>query len=387
MKRPPGVRLSIRRSPSVRARSSRWVSRLASRTSSERRPVDASIWHPAGRRARAAARARLGRLASPRGLFERGRQVGLFVELLQLICARPLARALERVPERADVGAPVGVALRWSCAFGAARVARIAAGAGSAGGRPVAVAAAAAARARVGRADDVAIALRPPRQRPVLAVGDPDELRVEVVERLGVVGAEDLVPDRVQRAEGGGLDGAVVGARVQVGHRAARGVARKLPADHGRRGELREEARHDAVEHRSLQREPHEPAAAAVGGELPAAVGLHAWLLEQRAVDGELALGRVLGGCELAVALGDPQLGVLGVEDRVDRHAVGAQDRAALERAGEDRVPRAEQLVAVEVDGAAAQLDVPGLAEPWPISAHTGNSRWRISLQSSDSSR
>ena len=61
--------------------------------------------------------------------------------------------------------------------------------------------------------------------------------------------------------------------------------------------------------------------------------------------------------------LGDPQLGVLGVEDLVDGDAVGAQDRAPLERTGNDLVARAEQLVAVEVDGAAAQLDVPGLGE------------------------
>jgi len=57
---------------------------------------------------------------------------------------------------------------------------------------------------------------------------------------------------------------------------------------------------------------------------------------------------------------------VLGVEDLVDGDAVGAQDRALRERAGDDRVVRAEQLVAVEVDGAAAQLDVPGVGEAGP---------------------
>jgi hypothetical protein len=61
--------------------------------------------------------------------------------------------------------------------------------------------------------------------------------------------------------------------------------------------------------------------------------------------------------------VGDPELGVFGVEDLVDRDAVGAQDRAALEGAGADLVLGAEQLSAVEVDGAAAQLDVAGLAE------------------------
>jgi hypothetical protein len=55
---------------------------------------------------------------------------------------------------------------------------------------------------------------------------------------------------------------------------------------------------------------------------------------------------------------------VLGVEDLVDRDAVGAQDRAPLERSGADRVRVAEQLVAVEVDGAAAQFNVPGPREP-----------------------
>jgi hypothetical protein len=134
-------------------------------------------------------------------------------------------------------------------------------------------------------------------------------------------------------------------------------------SDRARRGELRDEARHDAVEHRGLERETNEAAAAAVGGERAAAVGLHARLLEQRAVGGELALARVIGGGELAIALGDPQLGVLGVQDLVDRYAVGAQDRAARERPGDDRVARAEQLVAVQVDGAAPQLDVPGLGE------------------------
>ena len=51
----------------------------------------------------------------------------------------------------------------------------------------------------------------------------------------------------------------------------------------------------DAVEHGRLKREAHEPPAAAVGRELAAAVGLHARLLEQRAVGGVLALGDVPG--------------------------------------------------------------------------------------------
>jgi len=117
------------------------------------------------------------------------------------------------------------------------------------------------------------------------------------------VSAEDVAPDRLQRGEGRGLDRAVVGARVQVGHRAARHVARGRPPEGAGRGELRDKARDDAVDHRRLQREPHEPLAAATHGELAAAVGLHARLLEQRAVDRELAFARVVGGGELAVAL------------------------------------------------------------------------------------
>ena len=60
----------------------------------------------------------------------------------------------------------------------------------------VARADAAASGRRVGRTDDVAVAARPLRQRLVLAVWDPYESGVEVVERLAVVVAKDRVPDR-----------------------------------------------------------------------------------------------------------------------------------------------------------------------------------------------
>ena len=154
----------------------------------ERRPVDAAVRHPAGRRAGAGALARVGRLASPGRLLERGRQVDVLVELLQLAGARLLARALERVLQRADVGATVGVAAAPS----GARRRRPDRRPGRAGRRPAPVRRRRRlARRRVGRADDVAVAPRPLRQRLVLAVGDPDQLGVEVVERLDVVGAED----------------------------------------------------------------------------------------------------------------------------------------------------------------------------------------------------
>jgi hypothetical protein len=155
-----------------------------------------------------------------------------------------------------------------------------------------------------------------------------------------------------------------VGARVQVRQRAAGQVARDTLAGEGGERELGAEARDDAVDHRGADREADEPPAPRVLRPDAAAGGLHARLLEQRAVGGEQALVRVLGGGERAVVLGDPELGVLGVEDLVDRDAVGAQDRAALQLTRADLRRGTEQLVAVEVDGAAAQLDVAGLGEP-----------------------
>ena len=41
-----------------------------------------------------------------------------------------------------------------------------------------------------------------------------------------------------------------------------------------------------------------------------------------------------------------------------------AQDRPLLERAGGDRLARAEQRLGVEVDGAGVDLDVPGVRQP-----------------------
>jgi hypothetical protein len=101
--------------------------------------------------------------------------------------ARALARALEGVLERADVGATVVVAALRAWVF------RTAARAGVCG---VVRANAAASGRRVGRADDVAVAARPLRQWLVLAVGNPYEPGVEVVERRAVVAAEHRAPDR-----------------------------------------------------------------------------------------------------------------------------------------------------------------------------------------------
>jgi len=169
--------------------------------------------------------------------------------------------------------------------------------------------------------------------------------------------ARGFVVERVcalERGERRRVEDAVVRTPAQVGQRPAGQVARdRLPGDGGER-ELGGEARDDAVHDSRGEGEADEAPAPRAVGERAAAGGLHARLLEQRAVGGEHALGRVLGGGERAVVLGNPELGVLGVQDLVVRDAVGAEDRAALESSGADLFGGTEELGAVEVDGAAA---------------------------------
>ena len=154
-----------------------------------------------------------------------------------------------------------------------------------------------------------------------------------------------------------------MGARLQVHHRPAGRVARQRRA--GERGvqDLLGEARQDHVDDGRLKRAAHEPSAHAVGREAAHAVGLHARLLEQLPVGGELPVGRVVGCGEREVVLDRPALGVLGVQRLVQRDAEAGQDRARLELAGGDLLARAEQLVGVEVDGARVDLDVAGVRQ------------------------
>jgi uncharacterized protein (DUF3084 family) len=92
-------------------------------------------------------------------------------------------------------------------------------------------------------------------------------------------------------------------------------------------------------------------------------VGLHARLLEQPPVLGQLALVHVLGAPEGDRAPERPALGVLAVEGLVQRNAERAQDVAARDRSSEQVLSRAEQLVGLEVDPPRVQLDVAGVGE------------------------
>ena len=168
-----------------------------------------------------------------------------------------------------------------------------------------------------------------------LAVGDPQEPGVEVVERLEVGLAEDRAPDRLQRGERLRVDDPVVGARVQVDVRARGEVPAHTGTEHA--GEqLLGECGQDHVDHRGLQRAADEPAAQRVGRELAHAVGLHPRLLEQPPVNGQLPFVRVRRFGQGDVVLDRPALGVLGVHRLVQRDAEAAQDRPPRECAGGD---------------------------------------------------
>jgi hypothetical protein len=71
-------------------------------------------------------------------------------------------------------------------------------------------------------------------------------------------------------------------------------------------------------------------------------VRFHARLLEQSPVHRELPVGRLVRFRQGSVVLDRPALGVLGVERLVQRDPERSQDRPLLERAGGDRLARAE---------------------------------------------
>ena len=144
--------------------------------------------------------------------------------------------------------------------------------------------------------------------------------------------------------------------------RAARSRLGAAPAAEAREHLFRERGQ-DHVDDCGLQRSPDEPAAQRVGWEVADPVRFHPRLLEQPPVDRELPVGRVLRFRQCDVVLDRPALGVLGVERLVQRDPERAQDRPLLERAGGDRLARAEQRVGVEVDGAGVDLDVPGVRQ------------------------
>ena len=127
-----------------------------------------------------------------------------------------------------------------------------------------------------------------------LAVGDPDDPRVKVVERHEVVLAEHGVPDRAEWVERGGLDDPVVGAGLQVDARASGEIARHRQAgDCGARDLLGERGQ-DHVGHGCLEGPADEPAAERVARELADAVGFHPRLFEQPPVDRKLPVRRVV---------------------------------------------------------------------------------------------
>ena len=201
-------------------------------------------------------------------------------------------------------------------------------------------------------------------ERVELAVCDPDHAGIEVVERAQVVVAERLAPNVAEAVERGRVDDAVVGAGLQVDGGAAGDVAGERLAGGGGGEHLRGEGGQDHVGHRRLKGAAHEPSAHRVGREVADAVGLHARLLEQPAVGGELAVGGVLGLAQGEVVLERPAFGVLGVQRLVQGDAEAAQDRAGLQVAGGDLFARAEQRVGVQVDLAGVDLDVAGVRQP-----------------------
>jgi hypothetical protein len=317
----------------------------------EGRAVDTAVGHPPARQTGSVTAAAWRPRARVERLAEQPAEVEILVELLELVSARPFERVLEHVGQRAEVRRRrLGVAcLRVAGSGGLLSRAGRAVAVTFTGGR------------RVGRADDLAIGARGVVERVELAVGDPHEPGVEVIERPQVGSAQCLTPHSRDRSEHARLDDPVVRARLQVDARAPRHVARQRLADERGAGDLFGEARQHHVDDGGLERAAHEAAADAGGGELAHAVGLHPWLLQKPPVDRELPLGRVAGVGEGEVVLDGPALGVLGVEGLVQRDAEAAEHRARLQLSGGDLRARTKQLVGVEVDRARDDLDVAGV--------------------------
>ena len=278
------------------------------------------------------------------------------VELLELSVARGGDRLLERVGERARRAATgslasvghVGPASTTLVMGGPGRVA------GSASGR----------RRLLGLADDPPIGAGGGVEPVKVAVRAPDDARVQIVERRKVLSPEHPVPHSVHRFEDGWVEDAVVGARLEVHSAAGCKVAARRDACCHARDHLFRERGQDHVDDCSLQRSPDEPAAQRVGREVADPVRFHPRLLEQSPVHRELPVARVLRFRQGNVMLDRPALGVLGVERLVQRDPEGPQDRPLLERAGGDRLARAEQGIGVEVDGAGVDFDVPWVRQP-----------------------
>ena len=192
-----------------------------------------------------------------------------------------------------------------------------------------------AASSRVGRfvglADDSPVLAGRVVEPLELAVGDPHDPGVQVVERSQVVVAEHGSPQLAKPVEVGGVDDPVVGAGVQIDGRAGGEIPGERLTGGGQVDHLLDERGQDHVDDGGLQSAADEPAARALGWELAHAVGLHPRLLEQPPVAGELPVDRVVGLGELDVVLDRPALGVLAVEGLVQRDAEAAQDRALLE--------------------------------------------------------
>ena len=170
-----------------------------------RRPVDAAVGHPAGRQPGAAAASELAGLPSPPGgVTDDLVEVDVLVELFQLSGPGVRDRLLERVGERARVGSTVGAS---SVALARGRPSPAFTGSCPLRGT-------ARARWRFGFADDSPVLACRVVEPFELAVGDPQEPGVEVVERSEVGLAEDRAPDRLQRGERLRVDDPVVGARV-----------------------------------------------------------------------------------------------------------------------------------------------------------------------------
>ncbi len=326
----------------------------------ERGPVDAAVGQPAARQPGPAPAAEL---ASPPRHGRRRRAEPVSRSTSSSSCSSCAARALAIAcsiasasdPRPAHVGAalaPAGVPIVGGSVSSSTFT-----------GCPVVIA---GIRWRVGRSDDLAVLAGCLVEAVELAVGDPHDPGVQLVERAEVVIAEHRPPQLAEAGQVGRVDDPVVGAGLQVDGRARGEIACQRLAAGRELEHLLGEGGEDHVRDRRLQRPADEPAAQRVGRELAHAVGLHPRLLEQPPVDRELPVGGIVGLGQREVVLDRPALGVLGVERLVQRDPEAAQDRPPLERAGGDRGARAEQRLGVEVDGARVDLDVPGIGQAGP---------------------
>jgi len=275
-----------------------------------RRSVDATVRQPAGRQPGPAPAAKLARtFAADGGVLEHLPKVEILVQLFQLAGAGRRDRLLERVGERprlhliARVRAITFAAIGLSPAF-----------TGSSG-----LASSAVARWGVRLADDSPVLAGRLVEPFELAVSDPHEPAVQVVERAEVVLAQHHPPQLAQPVQIGGVDDPVVGASVQVDGGACCEIACQWLTSGRELEHLFGEGGEDHVSDRRLQRAADEPPAQRVGREFADAVRLHPRLFEQPPVHRELPVGGIVGLRERDVVFDRPALGVLGVERLVQR--------------------------------------------------------------------